>query len=151
VEAGAILASGDPAVVEAYRRCGYDLGMAFQMADDLKGAFWTSADSGKTEAGDIRKRKKTLPLVWALEHASEADAARLRELYALPADAEGGPMRDGDVAEALAILERSGARDHAVSEARRYRDLALERIEGLPCDPEARTQMRVLVESVITT
>jgi geranylgeranyl diphosphate synthase type I len=151
VEAGAILASGDPAVVEAYRRCGYDLGMAFQMADDVKGAFWASADSGKTEAGDIRKRKKTLPLVWALEHASEADAARLRELYAMPEDGEGGPMPDDDVAETLAILERSGARDHAIAEARRHRDLALARIDGLPCDAEARARLRALVESVITT
>jgi len=151
VEAGAILASADPAVIEAYRRCGYDLGMAFQMADDVKGAFWTSADSGKPEAGDIRKRKKTLPLVWALEHASETDAARLRELYAVPADTEDGPMPDADVVETLAILERSGARNHAVSEARRYRDLALARIDGLPCEALARAQMRVLVESVITT
>jgi geranylgeranyl diphosphate synthase type I len=149
VQAGAILASAEPAVVEAYRRCGYDLGMAFQMADDLKGAFWASADSGKPEAGDIRKRKK-LPLVWALAHASDADAARLRELYSVAADAEErGPMPDTDVAETLAILDRCGARDHATAEARRYRDLALARIDGLPCDERARAQLRFLVEMVI--
>ena len=34
---------------------GYALGMAFQMADDVKGTFWTSTESGKTEAGDVRK------------------------------------------------------------------------------------------------
>ena len=149
VEAGAILASAEPAVVEAYRSCGYDLGMAFQMADDVKGAFWASADSGKPEAGDIRKRKKTLPLVWALSNASDDDAARLRELYAVHADADDGPMPDGDVAETLTILERSGARRHAESEARRYRDLALARIDALPCDELPRAQLRFLVEMVI--
>jgi geranylgeranyl diphosphate synthase type I len=85
VQAGAILATDEAQIIEAYRRFGYDLGLAFQMADDVKGSFWSAAESGKPEAGDIRKRKKTLPLVWALEHAPEADADRLRELY--------GPMR----------------------------------------------------------
>jgi geranylgeranyl diphosphate synthase, type I len=148
VQAGAILASGEPEVIEAYRRCGYDLGIAFQMADDVKGAFWTSAASGKPEAGDIRKRKKTLPLVWALQHASEADADRLRRLYA-PSAAESEPMSDADVDEVLDIIERSGARDHALREARRYRDLALAGIDALPCPEEGRAQLRALVEAVI--
>jgi hypothetical protein len=69
--AGAILAVDDTDVHEAYRQFGIDLGMAFQMADDVKGTFWSSEDSGKPEAGDIRKRKKTLPVVWALENAAD--------------------------------------------------------------------------------
>jgi geranylgeranyl diphosphate synthase, type I len=143
VQAGAILATDDDEVIEAYRRFGYDLGMAFQMADDVKGSFWTSADSGKPEAGDVRKRKKTLPLVWALEHATDADRSRLIDIYA---DA---PMTDGHVGEVLEILERSGAREQALSEARRYRDLALRHLERLPCPAERRAQLAELVRSVI--
>src|SRR5688500_4240065 len=75
VQAGAILATDDPDVIEAYRRFGYDLGMAFQMADDVKGSFWASTESGKAEAGDVRKRKKTLPVVYALEHGSRDERA----------------------------------------------------------------------------
>ena len=96
VEAGAILATDDREVVEAYRRFGYDLGMAFQMADDVKGSFWSSADSGKAEAGDIRKRKKTLPLVWAMAHADDADRARLTELYAVADGRRPGAGRRAD-------------------------------------------------------
>ena len=40
--------------------------------------------------GDIRKRKKTLPVVWALEHASAADRARLIEIYAPASSATDG-------------------------------------------------------------
>ncbi|MGH2427866.1 MAG: polyprenyl synthetase family protein [Candidatus Limnocylindria bacterium] len=155
VQAGAILATDDQACVEAYRRFGYDLGIAFQMADDVKGTFWTAADSGKAQAGDVRKRKKTLPLVWALEHASGTDAARLRELYAAAApDAPSSleherPMTREEVDEVLAILERCGAREHALSEARRYRDLALRGVDQLPCAEERRIELRKLVESVI--
>ncbi|HEX7172700.1 MAG TPA: polyprenyl synthetase family protein [Candidatus Limnocylindria bacterium] len=158
VQAGAILATDDAEVIEAYRRFGYDLGMAFQMADDVKGTFWSSADSGKPEAGDVRKRKKTLPLVWALEHATDAEASRLAEIYAHPAHGLDGrgtvpatdaPMTDAQVGEVLAILERCGAREHALSEARRYRDLALRHLGVLPCPDDRRTQLGELVRSVI--
>ncbi len=158
VQAGAILATDEPEVIEAYRRFGYDLGMAFQMADDVKGSFWSTADSGKAEAGDIRKRKKTLPVVWALEHATDADRARLVELYTPGRHAVNGrrttpepeaALSDDDVAEVLAILERSGAREHTLSEARRYRDLALRHLELLPCPLDRKRELAELVTSVI--
>ncbi len=156
VQAGAILATDDEEVVEAYRRFGYDLGMAFQMADDVKGSFWASAESGKPEAGDIRKRKKTLPVVWALAHAADADRARLREIYARTAPGGGTgialadePISDNQVTEVLAILERSGAREHTLAEARRYRDLSLAQLEELPCPPERKGDLAAFVRSVI--
>src|SRR5918992_643214 len=137
-QTGAMLASDDPATIDAYRRLGWDLGIAFQMADDVKGSFWTSADSGKAEAGDVRKRKKTLPVVWALEHATGADGDRLRELYAPEAVGGHEPVGEAEVAEVVAILERCGAHAHALTEARRYRDRALRDIEELPVPPERR-------------
>jgi geranylgeranyl diphosphate synthase type I len=158
VQAGAILATDDADVVEAYRRFGYDLGMAFQMADDVKGSFWTSTESGKPKAGDIRKRKKTLPLVWALEHGTDVDRERLTAIYADGIRATDGhaatpeadaPLDDDAVAEVLAILERSGAREHTLNEARRYRDLALRHLELLPCPPEGKRELAALVRSVI--
>ena len=149
VRAGALLATDDPAVVEAYHDFGYHLGLAFQMADDVKGSFWTSAASGKPEAGDIRKRKKTLPIVWALQHASEADQARLREIYSPDASAAGGPMAQAEVEEVLEILERAGAREHTLGQARHFRDLALSDIAGLGVVEEPRAGLLALVESVI--
>ncbi len=158
VQAGAILATDDADVIEAYRRFGYDLGMAFQMADDVKGTFWNSTESGKPEAGDVRKRKKTLPIVWALQHASAENRERLAVIYhaGVRATDGGGPepqaarqMTDDEVAEVLSLLEESGAREHALVEARRYRDRALDRLETLPCLPEGKRELAALVRSVI--
>ena len=158
VQAGAVLATDDDDIGEAYRRFGYDLGMAFQMADDVKGTFWASTDSGKPEAGDVRKRKKTLPIVWALENASGPDRDRLNAIYQDglgSADGVGtqpavaAPMSDGDVAEVLAILERCGAQEHALTEARRYRDRSLEQLEALPCLPDGKRELAILVRAVI--
>ncbi|MEO5986055.1 MAG: polyprenyl synthetase family protein [Candidatus Limnocylindria bacterium] len=158
VQAGAILATDDAEVVEAYRRFGYDLGMAFQMADDVKGTFWSSSESGKPEAGDVRKRKKTLPIVWALEHASAENRQRLATIYhdGMRATDGRGPepqaarqMTDDEVGEVLELLEECGAREHSLSEARHYRDRALEHLEKLPCLPDGKRELAALVRSVI--
>lgn len=158
LEAAAILASDVPEVVSAYRQFGWDLGMAFQMADDVKGTFWTSDESGKPEAGDVRKRKKTLPVVWAMQNAAPGDRARLLAIYTggIRATDGRGPtptapetMADEEVSEVLSILERCGARAHALGEARRYRDVALERLESLPCPTERKVELEALVRSVI--
>ncbi len=149
VRAGAVLATDDSAVGDAYGNFGYHLGLAFQMADDVKGSFWTSADSGKAEAGDIRKRKKTLPIVWALQNANEADQARLREIYSPDATVAGEPMPQHEVDEVLEIMERVGARQHTEGQARHFRDLALSDIAGLPTLEGPQAELLALVESVI--
>jgi geranylgeranyl diphosphate synthase type I len=158
VQAGAVLATDDDDIGEAYRRFGYDLGMAFQMADDVKGTFWSSEDSGKSMAGDVRKRKKTLPIVWALEHAPDDDRRRLNDIYGHVTRAGDGrttapdvqaAMSDDDVGEVLGILERCGAREHALREARAFRDRALAQLEILPCPPEGKIDLAKLVRAVI--
>jgi geranylgeranyl diphosphate synthase type I len=149
VRAGAVLATDDAAIGDAFGNFGYHLGLAFQMADDVKGSFWTSAESGKPEAGDIRKRKKTLPIVWALQNANPPDQARLREIYSPDTVAAGEPMPQTEVDEVLEILERAGAREHTLGEARRFRDLALSDIAGLPTVEGPQAELLALVQSVI--
>ena len=159
IETGAMMASEDPEVVAAYRRFGYDVGLAFQIADDVKGTFWSSADTGKPEAGDVRKRKKTFPVVWALQNASEADRARLISIYQPVIRATDGsaaadadlPITDAEVGEVLEIFERCGARRHTEGEARRLRDRAVGYAMALPVPAERIEELRVLVESVIAT
>ena len=153
-QAAAILATDDAATIDAFRAFGFSVGLAFQMADDLKGTFWTTEASGKPVAGDVRKRKKTLPLVWAFEHAVEPDLSRLREIHSAGPDGDGAAngaaqMTDAEVAEVLGILERCGARDHATREAERYRQLALTTIRNLPIPEERRDELTWVVERSI--
>ena len=157
VQAGAMVATGDRDVGETFRRFGYDLGIAFQIADDLKGSFWASAKSGKPEAGDILKRKKTFPVVWALEHAPDADRARLGAIYQptiTATDGSGPPDRELDMAraeidEVLEILERCGARAAAEAEGRGRRQTAVNDVEALPIPAEQRQLLAALVEAIV--
>src|SRR3954471_831493 len=143
IEAGAILATEDDEVIRRYRAFGWALGIAFQLNDDLLGIWGQERKTGK-EPSDVARRKKTLPVIYAFEHAGPEDRERLAELYRA---AEPGP---GDVAEIVAILERTGARDYTRDEARRFRDDALRELDAAGVvDRAARARLEEIIVSVI--
>jgi geranylgeranyl diphosphate synthase type I len=144
IEAGAVLATEDDEVIARYRSFGWALGLAFQLNDDLLGIWGPEQTTGK-EASDVLHRKKTLPVIYAWEHAGPEDRDRLAALYTIadPTPAE--------VAEIVAILERSGAREYTRDEARRYRDEALAELDAAGVvRPEVRARLEEIIVSVIT-
>lgn len=143
VKAGAMLATDDEAVVEAYRRFGWALGMAFQINDDLLGIWGDEAATGKAPS-DIEARKQTLPLLHALEHAAEADREQLRSILHGPV-----PSKE-DVAAARDILERAGSRQFARGRAASYRDEAVIQLaQSGAVDGQALERLQRIVGSVI--
>jgi len=125
LEVGALLGSEDERLVRALRQYGFYLGLAFQIRDDLLG-IWGSADrTGKPVGSDIWKRKKSLPVVFALERAYGPSRAVLTGFY------RGGAMEQATVDRVLTVLEETGARDEAQRMADRYREMALQEIFGV--------------------
>ena len=144
IESGALLATDDEAVIGRYREFGWSLGIAFQLNDDLLGIWGHEETTGK-EPSDVAHKKKTLPVIYAYEHAGTDDRARLEALYASP-DLDGP-----EVAEIIAILERSGAREYTRDQARRYRDSALTALDAAGVvEPGARRQLEEIIVSVIS-
>ncbi len=123
VEAGAVLATDDEAVVGRYRAFGWALGIAFQLNDDLLGIWGEQTETGK-EPTDVARHKMTLPVIYAFEHAGANDRARLGEIWQTPE-----PTAD-QVAEAVALIERLGGRDYTREQAREHRDRALGELEA---------------------
>jgi geranylgeranyl diphosphate synthase type I len=144
IEAGALLATDDDAVIARYRAFGWALGIAFQLNDDLLGIWGTEQATGK-EPSDVAHKKKTLPVIYAVEHAGPADRARLLELYGTP---DPTPVQ---LAEIVDLLERLGAREHTRAEARRYRDTALAELDAAGVvRPEARARLEEIIVGVIS-
>jgi len=144
IEAGALLATDDEDVIARYRAFGWALGLAFQLNDDLLGIWGAQQATGK-EPSDLARHKKTLPVLYALENGSADERQRLATLYATttPSPAE--------VAEAVAILERTGARDYTRDQARRYRDEALAELDAAGVVlPEARAALESIMVRVIS-
>ncbi len=143
IEAGALLATDDDEVIARYRGFGWALGLAFQLNDDLLGIWGAEQATGK-QASDIARRKKTLPVIYAFEHAGPEDRERLAALYG-----NGGPTAE-NVAEIVAILERAGAHTYTRDQARRYRDEALAELDAAGVvDAEARVRLEEIIVSVI--
>ncbi len=104
-EFGACLGAPDDTDLQAhFARFGRALGIAFQLRDDLLG-IWEAVRLGKTSAGDLRRKKMSLPVIHALETASVADRAALLRIMS-----GAGPTAEEDIGEALAILDRTRAR-----------------------------------------
>ena len=144
IEAGALLATDDDEVIARYRGFGWALGLAFQINDDLLGIWGVEHTTGKAPS-DVAHKKKTLPVIYAAEHAGPDDRARLLELYAAPEPTQ------ADLAEIVAILERVGAREYTRNEARRYRDEALAELDAAGVvDPAARARLEQIIVGVIS-
>ena len=144
IEAGALLATDDEAVIGGYRRFGWSLGLAFQLNDDLLGIWGQEQTTGKVPT-DVARHKKTLPVLYAFENAAPADRERLAWLDGI---AEPGAA---EIEEIVAILERCGARAFTRAEAQRHRDACLVELDGLDVVGDAaRERLRSIIHSVIS-
>lgn len=101
---GALFAGADARRVECLRSFGTDLGLAFQLVDDLLGIWGDPTRTGKAVHADLRRRKKSLPVVAALSNGCPELAA----LYASP-----GELSDEEIRRAATLVERAGGRDWA--------------------------------------
>lgn len=115
---GRIGAPLDEALGERLGAFGQALGLAFQIRDDLLG-IWQAQELGKTAAGDVRRKKMSLPVIHALEHSGQKDRVALMRIYFAP-----GAATDEQIIQALDILERSGARQRAIEALREQLDLS---------------------------
>lgn len=129
---GATIATDDRRLVERFRSFGENLGMAFQVQDDILGLWGDEAVTGKPAADDLRQRKKTLPIIYAMEKDPR--------LLSLMTQAKWG---EREVAEALGIINQSGAKEFAQAQAFSFYKKALEELAGLGQDSEA---MQALID-----
>ncbi len=106
-EMGAILGTRDETVIKHLRDFGFEIGVAFQIRDDVLGIWANAAETGKTSAGDIYRRKKSLPILYALEHADADDQHTLQQSYTQEA-----PMTQEQVTTVLEILTRTRSREY---------------------------------------
>jgi geranylgeranyl diphosphate synthase type I len=113
-------APDDRATARALGHYGHELGLSFQIRDDILGIWGTDAETGKPTGTDIRRRKKTLPVVLALEGAGALDGERLPRLYA-----QGSSLLPADERYVREVLDQSGVRHLAQERANRHRARAV--------------------------
>jgi len=119
---GAYLGSGDSELVDLFRLFGRELGMVFQIHDDILG-IWGLEDTVGKSAGDICQRKKTLPVAYGLQSSKGAARKSLGKLYSQES------IEDEDIKEVTKILDSLGARIYAENVAEQYYHKALAHLD----------------------
>lgn len=126
-EMGAL--AGAAAYREALARYGYELGMAFQITDDLLDYTARMEVMGKPCGNDLREHKITLPLIAALPRVTPTERRAIEALFA-------DPTPSGDaIANVIDIADRRGGLEEARGRARAYGERALDALDALPPDP----------------
>jgi geranylgeranyl diphosphate synthase type I len=139
---GGLIATGDPARAQVYWDLGQALGLAFQIQDDWLGVWGKEDLTGKPTADDLRRRKKSLPVVYALSHEG-AKADRFRELYRAPA------LTEANVSEAIALLEDLGAKAYTESLAGEYIDHAEAALEAVDVSEGDKAVLQEMAQFLI--
>jgi octaprenyl-diphosphate synthase len=128
-EVGPVLAGRPEAEQAAARAYGMNLGIAFQLIDDVLDYGGTSAELGKNVGDDFREGKITLPIVLAHRRASEGERGFWRRTL------QQGEIRDGDLETALDLLQRHGALEETVARAHHYGAQARDALDVFPHGP----------------
>ncbi len=140
-ELGAKFAGVDQHTVDSLRAYGEQIGVAFQISDDILDIASETGQSGKTPGTDLREGVQTLPVLYALRAGDPADA-RLRELV-------GAPITDvARHAEALLLLRSSAAMAQARETMQFYADAARATLATVAEVP-ARAALEALADMVV--
>ncbi len=125
---GALLGTDNQAQISHLRSFGKNLGMAYQIQDDLLGIWGKEETTGKTSYSDIKGKKKTLPVLYALQQERES----LLHIYYK------AQFAAKDVVQIIRILDRSGARSYAEERREQYHNQCVEELKlvGLPSPAE---------------
>jgi len=129
---GAVIAGRPPEEEAALDRFGRDLGIAFQLVDDMLDFSACETELGKSIGDDFRDGKVTLPILLAFARGDDAERAFWRRTL------EDMDQQTGDLERATALVERHGALAETLCRARGYAASAVDALSIFPDGPERR-------------
>ena len=131
----ATLCDQESSVCQGMHSFGLNLGIAFQMVDDILDYEGDPAAMGKNVGDDLTEGKPTLPLIYTLEHGTKEEQALVhRAITEKTAE---------DIEQVLAAVQRCGALNYTKQQARKYHNLALAELAALPDSP-ARVSLQAV-------
>ena len=137
---GALLGGASPQQLACFGEVGRRLGLAFQIRDDVLGLWGEPETLGKLVGEDLRERKRSLPIIYGLAHATGADQAALMQVY-LPE-----PLDEAAVHSALNILTSLGAQEYAQAAAVAHAAAAQEQLVATGLANPAVEDLQALIQ-----
>jgi geranylgeranyl diphosphate synthase type I len=140
----AVLAGGEPTLVEKLGRFAESIGVAFQMQDDILDL--TGKEFAKSKGcvgGDITEGKRSLIAIYTLREANNVDRARLTEILNMHTSDQN--LRN----EAIAIMQKYGSIEHVKQTATRMVQESWEEVDKLLPTPQAKEKLKAFAEFLI--
>jgi len=139
---GALLTQATPAQVEACGQFGLNLGMAFQISDDVLDVWGNPEVLGKPVGSDLRERKYTLPFLYAYQQSLKPQRNLVRQL--LTQD----PLDSGAMQALIQWMDQNHSREHAMELAEKYVGQARAALQQTPAGA-TRTTLEELLDYVV--
>ncbi len=140
---GALVAGSDEEEQGRFYTFGRELGISFQIRDDVLGIWGEGSATGKPVGADIARKKKSLPVVHAFQQVVGPDHDVLTEAYAK------AEMDDDDINEVLSILQRWNCRYFAQGLAEDHRSRAMSVLSRTAISPDSRRSFDDLMSFVL--
>jgi octaprenyl-diphosphate synthase len=122
---GARSVTDNPDTIQLMKEFGENIGIAFQIRDDLLDYVGTGL-TGKAPGNDIKEKKITLPLIYALEHSSYS---RKRQILGIVKNKK---KSKSEIAEVINFVSEFGGMDYAEMKMNQYRDKAMAILDSYP-------------------
>ena len=141
---GALIGHGDKDTIKALANCGEYLGYVFQVRDDYLGTWGSESQTAKAIGNDIMRKKNSLPIVHAIEHADSVSRQRLKILY------QKEHLVDQDIQEILDILSQVGTAGYVKELAEKQATYAISALQDVKIDIALRNEFQELVHFLLT-
>lgn len=138
---GAMSASSNPEYISAMKDFGKNLGISFQIRDDILDYEGSLSVFGKRTGGDIKEKKITLPLIYSLNQVSASQAADIRKII------KNGKEKSNIDLVINFVRENNGI-EYAVGKSRFYSQAAKDALKKLP-DSQSKLALEALVDFVV--
>lgn len=137
----AILSKAQAKQAQALKAYGMQLGMAFQLVDDILDYSGDAKNLGKNVGDDLAEGKPTLPLIHAMEHSNEKDAQTIRDVIRQGGSEEIQPI--------LEIVHKAGSLDYCAKKANQCAAKAHESLELFGSSP-AKEALKSLLDIAVS-
>lgn len=141
LEIGAVLAGVPAGQAAQLGEWGRAVGLAFQIRDDYLGIWGDPGETGKSNTNDIARKKKTLPIVYGLQHPQAHDV--ILEAYTSQ------ELQPADIQRVVASLEAAGAPEACRGQARAHADQAQRLLATLELGPRETAQFEDIAAYLI--
>lgn len=139
------LATSDEMLTQHYQEFASNIGLAFQIQDDILG-IWGDADkTGKSADNDLRNKKKTLPIIYMLTQARGGHAEKLKLCYSSTE-----PLSELDIAFVRDCLASTKAYEYTKDVAAQYYEQAFTALNKIDIANEAQTGLKTLAHFLST-